>query len=768
MQNITPIQKLFNLRILFLIITILTLLLLALFPWKTASYMKQQDPNLLREQFSSRVKTKYYQVLRRSNPDSDNVLSLAQSITEKGLWQASTNLLEKKIDLSTLTQQQLQQYDLNIMRNNIGLYHASSNLIKDNRNLKINVLKQLQKLDQYNNFSNSELQTLAETSADFGLLPLAIKHYYQLAKQNSAYQSQWYAEAGRWANQAADYAEAANAFKSAGDSLSQTTNQAMDFNQYTDDWLKASINAQQFEQAKPFLAKVAAHPPKSLTTIEEMANISSQAGFYTIASQLFSTLAQRDKATEKQRWYEKASYWAGKAENYDDAANYLIKAKQITNNSNDRWVIQQRLIDIYIKGEKPQLALAIILPILKQSPENKELSNKAIYIALTNKNISLAREINKHYLKIAPNSLNALNNQVEIEVADEKYAQAIHTIKQIIKISPHALKPRQQWAQLEEQEGNYPLALELRQWVYAVSNKPEDLQKVIQVAQLDLKGEGLKTLQQIAQQHELPTQAVYDVFFHLVNAGQKNAAEKFLSHYLESHHEKKKLFVTLAQWYSGEKRYAKSLQTWNKVEKYFGRSSASGLNKFELLWALKRKHQAHRLWLSNYRQWSKHAKPRQLSLMAEVAWQNKHTKTALSYYNRLLKKRYKGSSKERPLQYMRIALLNKKMGRPRTALSIYRKGFIRTRNSDLLINGLQLSFDQHDVYNFKRLTSLAKKHRRQFRSNSRYWLLQAANAQQNKHYRTALKHYRKVLSLKPRSREARSGVRAIKRYLKSI
>ncbi len=725
MQNITTIKKLFNLRILFLIITILVLLLLALFPWKTASYMKQQDPDLLREQFSSRAKTTYYQALRRSNPNNDNILSLAQSITKKSMWQESTNLLEKKIDLATLTQQQLRQYDLSIMRNHIGIYHASSSLVKDNRNLKINVLKQLQKLEKHNDFSHSEQQTLAEASADFGLFPLAVKHYYQLAKQNTTYQAQWYAEAGRWANQAADYAGAADAFKSASDAL----NQATDFNQYTNDWLNALINAKQFEQVKPFLSNVVAQPPESLITVEKMANISYQAGFYTIASQLFSTLAQRGNVTEKQRWYEKASYWASKAENYTDAANYLIKAEQITNNSNDRWVIQQRLIDIYMKDEKPQLALSIILPILKQAPENKALSNKAIYIALTNNNITLARKLNKNYLQTAPDSLNALSNQVEIEIADEKYAQAIHYIKKIIKITPYALKPRQQWAQLEEQEGNYPLALELRQWIYSASNKPEHLQKVIQVAQLDLKSDGLKTLQQLAQQQELPTQAVYDVFFHLVNSGQKKSAEQFLSQYLESHHAKKKLLVTLAKWYGGEKRYAKSLKTWNKVEKYFGRSSASGLNKFELLWALNRKRQAHRLWLSHYRQWSKYANTRQLSLMAEVAWQNKHTKTALSYYKRLLNKRYRGSSKERPLQYMRIAILNKKMGRPRTALSTYRKGFIRTRNTDLLINGLQLSFDQHDTYNFKRLTSLAQKYRRQFRSNSRYWLLQAANAQ---------------------------------------
>ena len=763
MQNVTKIQKLFNLRILFLIITIIVLLLLALFPWKTANYMTLQGPELLREQFSSRVKTKYFQALRQSPTNNAHILSLAQSLTESSLWHESTNLLEKKIDRATLTQQQLQHYDLNIMHNHIGIYHASSSLVKDNRNLQKNVLKQLQILENYTNFSHSALQTLAETSADFGLFPLAVKHYYQLAKQNSTYQAQWYAEAGRWANQSADYSGAVDAFKSASDSLKQPAF----FNRYTNDWLSASIQAKQFEQIKPFLTKVVEQPPKSLIIIEQMAKFSYQAGFYPMASQLFSTLAQRDKATEKQRWYEKASYWSGEAENYTDAANYLIKAEEITNNSNDRWVIQQRLIDIYIKDKKPQLALSIILPILKQAPEHTKLSNKAIYIALTDNNVSLARKLNKNYLQIAPNSLNALSNQVEIEVADKKYTQAIHFIKKIIKITPYALKPRHQWAQLEELEGNYSLALELRQWIYSVNDKPDHLQKVIQLAQLDIKEGGLKTLQQLAQQQELPTQAVYDVFFHLVNSGQKDAAEQFLSQYLKTRHAPKELVATLATWYSGEKRYTESLQTWNKFEQNFGRTHASGLNKLELLWALKHKRQAHRLWLRHYRQWNKQANARQLSLMAELAWRNKHTKMALSYYKRLVNKRYRGASKERPLQYMRIALLNKKMGRARSALATYRKGFIRTRKTDLLINGLQLSFDRHDSYNFKRFITLAKKNKRLFRSNSRYWLLQAASAQQNKRYKKALRYYKKVLSLTPRSREARSGINAIRRLKRS-
>jgi len=764
MQGTEPIQKLFNLRILLLILITLMLVLLALFPWKTAKYMEQQGSELLREQFSSPIKTEYHQSLKKEKGNPEDILLLAQSMQEKDLWVESTFLLEKKINRSVLTAKQLKKYDLILLHNDIKAFHASSSLIKNNEKLKITVRKHLQKLEEDQGFNFSELQILAETSADFGLFPLAIHWYYQLANSNSIYQSQWLAEAGRWANQSTDYAAAAKAFKSAGEALNQPSN----INKYTNDWLNAAINANQLEQIKPFFSKVVQQPPPSFQAVEQLANLSSQAGFYGIASQLFFHLAQCDHIKAKQRWYEKASHWSMEAEQYDTAADYLIKAGKVTNNATDQWVIQQRLITVYIKGKKPKLALDTLLAILKKNPKNHNLFDRAVYLALENNNIKMARLVNKKYLQIAPRSVDALGHQVDIEIKAEQYAEAIHFLKKIIKIIPKSLASRQQWAELEAQQGHYQVALTLWQRIYKTTNHPKHLQKVIQAAQLALEKEGLNTLLQIARQHELPVQAVYDVFFHLVNSKQKNMADKFLSQYLTIHNNtEKELFETLAKWYSGEKRYTEALQTWSHIETQFGPNSRSSLHKFELLWALKQIRKAHQLWVENKQQWSETANTRQLALMAEIAWQYKQTKTALSYYNKLLQRPYKRSAKEHELQYMRVAILNEKLGKLNLALSTYRKGFIKTGRTNLLINGLQLSFDRSDSRNFTRLITLAKKHKRQFRSKSRYWLLQAAYAQRNKNYRTALNYYKTVLSLRPKSREARAGIKAIRKYLRS-
>ncbi len=766
MQATNTPQRLFNLPLLLLIIIIPLLLLLALFPWSTAQYMEQQGADLLREQFSSPLKTQYYQLLRGFGKNKKHTLDVAYALREKGLLQASNHLLMEKIIFSGLSSTEQHQYILILLANYIDAYHKASGLMRDKQQLLFKIRIQLQKLEQYDDLSNAELQTLAEASADFGLLPLSIKSYYQLADKSPLYRKQWLAEAGKWANKSENYTEAARAFKLAS-GISNKSSKSSNFNSYTEKWLNAAIKANQFEVIKSFFAEIESNIPQSLAVVEKLANISIQAGLYPTASKLFNHLALYDQIEQKQRWYEKASYWIFKAENYDKAAEYLIKAKQIANNDNDRWAIKQRLINTYVKGKKPKQALTVLLPMLKEMPENQKLVDQAIHIALEDKQILIARELNQSYLQRNPSSLNALNNQIEIEIMDKHYTAAIYYIKKVIRITPNAISPRQQWARLEEHQGHYQLALELWQWIYKISKQPKHLQKIIQLAQRNLKGKGLATLQYIALQHELPQQAVYDVFFHLVNSDKKKSAEQFLKNYLDQHKADKKLLETLAQWYGGEKRYAEALQRWAQIEKSFGRSKTSTLNRFELLWLSHHKQKAHRLWKKYRHQWLKTANPAQLSIMAEVAWRYKHKNAALSYYKRLINKRYRSSSQQRALQYTRIAILHTELGRPRKALSTYRKGFIKTLRTDLLINGLQLSFDQRDQYNFKRLTQLAKKHKSRFSSKSRYWLLQAAYAQQGKNYKTALKYYRKALLLKPSSNEARSGVKSIKKYLKN-
>lgn len=754
-------QQLFNVPLLLLITAALLALFFALFPWKTANYLEREDSLVLKEQFSSRLKTEYHQMLKNDSKNNHAVLALADTLGDKGLEEASIKLLEKKINQGTLNTAQQLQLDLILLKVKMNLYHKSSGLVKDNTIEKNAVKDQLQIVATYQNLSPAQMQSLAEASADFDLFPQAVSVYYQLADNNTTHRAEWLYEAGKWANQTRDYNEAANAFKLASESLHSTT-----YTKYSDDWLNAAVNAQQHDQVSDFLKTLIQDIPNDPLIVEKLANISAQAGYPKIASKLFNHLSQHDE-TGQQRWLEKAAHWAKEGEDYQNATQLLTSANTYASTKKEKWVIQQKRIETHNKAKEYAEALAVILPLIESNPNNFRLSGEAVDIAIKAKNISIANRLNNINLENFPNSLDVLNRQVEIETLKEDYKTATNYLKRAIRISPKDIHLREKWAYLAEKQGDNQLATNIWQWVYKYTHDEKHLKKAIGIARNNISEEGLEELLQLSQTEDLPTQTVHDVFYHLIDNNHKRQAEAFLRNYIDTHTIEPSLLATLATWYGGEKQFTKALNAWGELETHFGRTNISSLNRFEMLWLLKRKRAAHKLWINNKSKWTRIANTSQLATMAEVAWTYKHNSNALSYYKKLLNKKYKGSSKDRALQYMRVALLQKKLGQQGNALSTFRTGFIRTANTDLLINGLQLSFDRQDNSNFRRFTALTKRYRSNVKAKPRYWLLQAAYSQRNKNYRTALKYYKKVLSITPNSREARIGVRAIKRTLKS-
>ncbi|MCK5901676.1 MAG: tetratricopeptide repeat protein [Cocleimonas sp.] len=758
-MSLTPQKKLFSVPVLILIMLALLVLLFSLFPWKTAQYFKLQDTEALKEQFSNPMKTKYYQMMDSDHPENKEVLVLSDALQQKGLWQASSTLLKTKVDVLALSDPELQQFDFIKLNNLLDAYYTSSDLIRDNENFKNKVRTQLLTLSDHTQLPNNKLQIVAETSADFGLLPLAIKAYYQLAENDEQYRPQWFSEAGKWAASTKDYSAATQAFKQAYDA-SKNTEQS---DQYHYAWLDAALKDKQFKKVSISLKAIKKDQlPQSLEAIEKIAELNIRAGQPELASDIFSLLAQQDKTEKQQIWHEKASYWAAQAKQYDPAIKHLLRAKKVATNDQEKWALDQRLVNLYTTAKKPKQALDLLVPLINSDPKNIRLLNKAVDIALASKNSTLARKINQQHLAQTPDAVDALHRQIEIETFDKKYKRATHYIKQLILVNPKDPKAHQRWADVEEVQGNYKRALALWLEIYKADNNKKHLPPLVRVAQADINDKGLTTLQQLAQQQNLPTQAVHDVFFHLVESDQEEQGEKFLSQYVATHPADQTLLETLAQWYSSKRRFKQSLTTWETLEKQYGTTQKTQLKRFELLWLLRKKRQAYRLWRDNRAQWTKNIKTRYFLIMADIAWRYRHNKEALFYYRRLLNRKYQ-STRARAFYYTRIAFLQKKLGKPHLALATFRKGFIRTARSDLLINGLQLSFNRRNDAGFKRLTSLANRSRSRIKSRSRYWILQAAYAQRQKRYRTALRYYKQALRLNPRSREARIAIRAIRR-----
>ena len=759
-EDIFP-KKLFKPQILLLILVTVTILLVVLFPWKTAHYLNSYEASVLKEQFSSTLKTKYYQVLSKKKTSVTEILLLAQTLTNKGLWTFSSNLLSRKLLISQLDSDYLKDYELVVLNNNIGQYYESKN-DKEKKKLKRSIRQQLLRITKFYNLSATSLLRLARYSTKFELYPLASELYKKLAHRNLPLKSQWFSQAGELAIQSGDDVKAATMFKSALDSLKSVKN----LNLHTKKWLSALIRAKQFSTIKVFINTVKEKPSQYWDNLGTIAKASAESGYPSIASYLFHYLGQHDKhPKQQQHWYEKASHWAANAENYEDAITLLLEAKKRTIDKNNLWSIKHRLVDLYIKVNNTDAALNLVLDTLQGSPDDVRLINKAVELSLAAKKPEIARKINIAYLDQNPSSIDTLLRQAIIESAIKKYSQAISYIKQAIKISPDKLASRMVWADIEESRKNYDLALKHWIWIYAQDSNKRYRQRLINVAQASIDGRGLGILQQLSQTGELPRQVVFDVFYYLVSKKEKQSALDFLQSYLSSHKPDKELYITLARWQSSLKYYTTSLATWKKLEQHYGASKLSSLAQLELLWLLRKKKTAYRLWLKNKASWGKKVDTHYLLIMAEIAWRHKYTKPALDYYSTLIKRKYKRSGSTRAFQYMRMSELQLKLGHENLALSTLKEGFLKTRSSQILIRGLQLSFDLYDDTNFIRFVALAKTRRTNVKKKSRYWVLLGAYNQRYRRFSDSLKCYKRALVVNPNSRDAKIGINAIRRQV---
>jgi len=752
-------KKLFPLNLLLLIFLIVVFLLGVMFPWSSESYLTAQKVSVLKEQFSSRIKTLYYQMLDVENPSAKEVIFLAQVLTNKSLWNLSNNLLSKKMIREKLGASLINDYELIVLNNKIGFFYESQSVEKK-KILKHDVQQQLLKISMLNlDFPNSLLQKLAEACGAFELYPLSSVFYERLAQNNLSKRSYWYALAGELAIQSGDDDKAVNMYKKALDSARSVPQ----LQRYTQSWLSALNRANQLPLLEEFLNSVKSQPDQYPNSLGIIARESAKFGYPLVATYLFHYLAKTSPMELQQGWYEKASYWSAVSGNNDDAISFLLKAKEKSVSESGQWLIKQRLVDLYIKDNNTDKALDLVLESMKNFPNDVRLINKAVDISLKGGQLNTARNINLSYLNKMPNSVSGLIRQAKIELADEKYNQAINYVKRAVKEDFDNLTSHKLWADIEASRENYTFAIDKWLWIYDRDDSGEHRQRLISVAQADIEGKGLGVLQKLASTSELPRQAVYDVFYYLVNSGGKKQAIHFLQTYLSSHKADKALHITLAKWLSSQKKYSASLTVWQRVDQHFGASKASSLSQFELLWLLNRKKSAYKLWVKNKKSWGKNVSTQYLLIMAEIAWQYKYTKSALSYYSVLLNRRYKRSVRTRELQYLRVSNLQEKLGRKAQALTSLSKGISKTRSRKLLLRGLQLSFDSYDDINFEHFLSLANRYRTNIKKSSRYWILLGAYDQRYGRLNSALGYYKRALAINPNAKDAWIGVNAIKK-----
>lgn len=550
-------KRLFPQWVLWLLVAAIAVILWLLYPRQdsalTQSTINAED---LKKQFSNPLHAQYVQLTSKQDVSAKALLDLANTMTEKGFWHQSNELLAqaKQKQLTDAQQQQLAQLSL---KNRLSLYYLADSKGENVDPQWLQVRSELLLQDTLPH-SNLELEKLAKQSVDFHLYPQASTLYEQLASQ-SEQPTKWLAESAKWAQKANNPFRAETLLGQAWEKADTQEKPV-----YKLAWLKAALAAGKQEEVNAYLEQAGESLDADNQDLEKLADISLKVARPEIAAEIYRALAEQ-QPDEAGRWYEKAGHWSNEAQLYQQAVDDWKQA--IIHQPEQTTHFQTKQVDALLNDQQPQAALTLIKGLVDPDAATP-LLEKGIVAALATQDTATARQWNQSLLEQQPDNQEALSRQVDIESLDKNYNEAIKYLKQLVKLNPSA-KNHERWAYLSASAGDHKKALRLWQWL--AENHPSDEynKQLLSAAQAALNQGGLPILLQAAKQQALPEQAVHDVFNELQKQNRKAEAGQFLKDYLARYPKHSSHWLALAQWQASQKQYPQALDTFRQMRQHF-------------------------------------------------------------------------------------------------------------------------------------------------------------------------------------------------------
>ena len=724
-------------------------MMVLLYPSKEALFSGEKSSDDLKTLFKNPDKLKYEQTLNKTELTPREVLTTVEELSAKGLWKEARHLLSDKLP-KQLSDGERREAALWMLQSHLDEYYISQHKGETIDRPLGSTRMQLQRLEQMEQLSLEELQLLAKSSLEFGLIPQAIKTYFRLAVIDPAHALDWLDQAGTRAMQIQYYSEAVKAYKWAN-KISQTE---VEKKTYLYAWLDAANKAGYSTQVSHLIQGIETDLPSDPMDLEKLATISLEIGRPSIAHRLYARLAEVDSA-KAGHWYEKAGVWALSNKEYQISAHYFGATEKLTTNPAEIERLQYKQYEVFIAAEMPKKALAKIQSLVNQHMDDPKLLQKGVNAALAAKSLPLAQQWNTHYLQTHPNDLKALQLQSDIEIRNKHYDQALLYVERLLSLDNKHLESHKKLAFLLETQGEDVKALQQWQLVQQLDkqvSQQADYQKhILRLAQATLTEDGLAILLKWGQNNVLSEQTVQDITSYYINAKQAQKAQNFLSAYVHKQPASLVLWQRLAALQNKQPQQA--LATWEIIEKKFGANNKTRLARMEILWSLQRQQEVLALYDAHADLPIKTLYHHQI--IAELLWTFGRFDNALVHYKHLLNSANKADS---IAYYQRIiAIYLKQRHYPLAFISLH-TAWDKTQDTRFLLQALQVAFTQNNAAELQSFQQIAQKQVHRFAKNVDYWQLQAQIAAQTKDYAKTLQHYQKVLNLKPESIAAKQGI----------
>ncbi|MFK7994631.1 MAG: tetratricopeptide repeat protein [Granulosicoccus sp.] len=352
------------------------------------------------------------------------------------------------------------------------------------------------------------------------------------------------------------------------------------------------------------------------------------------AYRIYARLALADKDNAR-RWLKNASTWAQAAHRPADAAVFLDSLAS-QSQGEERKEYLQEIISVLVAAGRSQEAFNRMRRQLSQQLASKPELDEALDQQLA-KGVTLARELGKteralewntHRLTVNPDSKELLALQGELALAVADLSLALKSAKRSVSLSPESVDAREQLARVSEWAGK-PVEAS-RQWLWLSNpDKQRDetmrrqaLREVVRLGSVTFQSavaaralRELTLLESPIEEDVLKLVALYE------QEGLPGEASDALNDIMLVHGQSPFVQRTLAIHDHRHKRYAASLEAWQRYASSYGNSGEAVVYQMELLWRMDKPEAAveiaHKLRGSTL---LSQASDYQLQLMAEMAW----------------------------------------------------------------------------------------------------------------------------------------------------
>jgi len=594
--------------------------------------------------------------------------------------------------------------------------------------------------------SPDELSGLAASSLIIGRPDLAARIYLRLAEVDRKQRSKWLAAAAQQTLASGQPAAAGVLY----DELAQSEQDPSVSRLYALQALNALTSANQSEKALAVANRYAVRFKDDTEILDAAAQLALANGQPLAASRHYDNLVDLTKDPEKRRRYAKMSVMAMTAANH------------------------------------PESALPSLRRYVQEMPQDAQLLDIGVKLAMAGKQPRLAQEWGRELLKQDPNNGMRIASQLDIELAAGDQAAALALARRMVARRPGDLKARERLAQLADWNNHPREALEAWAYLALHTNNPKFFDRALKMAPQLYEQELLAKLLARKAERGRMTDAELLTFVQVFeDIGDPEQLVQLLDAYLARFPDHLEAWQALALVHERRGDLPGAVATWERISRDFGSNTKETTHRAELLWEQNKTEQAYVLLRDTLdhagvatthelltrteialmpaspleeekpdpKSKDENGRKAFLKLLGQLFWFAEPRPETIDNYRTLW--REEAMTIESAERYI---LLAKTEGKFEEAISIGEAAFKRFNNPEFLMTAMDLAYNNQRWADLGHLIDVAHSHAALFAENKHYYLILAEYYSHLGDYERAQQVYLRIIALDPNSVAARANL----------